>query len=139
VGYQRPTLKLIFTDPECDGLEVVARRMSVRSLVRMAALGQAGAPADRAQALPEIAETLVPLLLSWNLENHAGEPVPLTVDAMLDQDGAFVLAVMGALMDAAGGIPDPLAQPSSGGGPSPEASLPMEPSSPGPPSSRRPR
>ena len=69
-------------------------------------------------------------LVSWDLEEEDGTPVPVTLDAVRAQDLDLILAVLAEWMGAIAGVAPPLPQGSNGGGTFPELSLPMEPLSP---------
>lgn len=131
MGYQRPTLKLVFADPEFDGLEVRARRLTVGAMLRLHKLSatQAASPDgdDSAERFGELLSAVADSIISWNLEDDQGQPVPATAAGLRSQDMPLVEAVKQALLDASVGVAPPLPQPSSGGGPSPEESIPMDP------------
>lgn len=68
-------------------------------------------------------------LVSWNLEDDAGQPIPSDAEGMKKlQPGLFGL-LLGAWRDAVAGIPAPLARPSSNGVASPVGLIPTEASS----------
>lgn len=139
-GYQRSTLRLVYADPEFEGLEVRCRRVTVAETVQLM-MFQGMAPGDLTGSLEkvtELADLLSRPILSWNLLDHAGEPVPVTPDALLYQDVQLLLHTAGALLTAAVGVSPPLSQPSSSGELSLEESIPMDVSSPNPPTSPEP-
>ena len=138
MGYVRPTLKLVFDDPEFEGLVVRAKRLSVGKALELAGLSDLK---DLKETSPEFLEkfgqllaTVAGVILSWNLEapEDPADPdsptasVPVTAEALADQDMGFVWTLIGALQDATLGVSAPLAPRSSSGGPSLEASLPMD-------------
>jgi len=129
---QRKTYRLVFKDPEYEGLEVTARSLSTGELWEFIAAEKAsvaggeGAREARRQMLQMLADALV----SWNAEDEAGEPIPATVEGMLSQDPGFNARVMDAWTDALVGISAPLPPTSSDGLPSLEASIPMDVPSP---------
>ena len=69
-------------------------------------------------------------LVSWNLEDEDGEPIPADLAGVLSNDFDLNLELIGAWLDAASGAATPLGRPSTSGSPSLEASLPMDPLSP---------
>ncbi len=71
-------------------------------------------------------------LVSWNLENEDGSPVPATADGLKSQDIDFVMQIVSAWIAALSQVPDFLVNKSSDGGKSLEQSIPMETSSPSP-------
>lgn len=126
-GYKRPTLKLIFADPEMDGLEVRAKRLNIGNLFRVAALADMGhGLVQREEKLTELFEALGASITSWNLEEDDDTPVPTTPAGLRGQDMRLLLAITHSLIEASAGVARPLEQPSPGGEPSLEASIPME-------------
>jgi hypothetical protein len=121
VGYQRPTLKLVFTDPEMDGLEVRARRLSIGELLHITSLAS-----DENAGTDDMLAALAAALLSWNLEDADGAPVPLTADGLKGQDYLLLEEIKKALIEASWAVPPPLSTPSTDGTPALEASIPME-------------
>jgi hypothetical protein len=136
MGYQRPTLKLVFDDPEMDGLVDRCRRMSIGRFAEF--LGLKGLDLRDEAVRSELAKISMEYVTDWNLE-EAGErpddppvPVPATPEGFLSQDTPFIQAMTRALEMANRGIPAPLEQPSPNGDRSLEESMPMEVSSPSP-------
>lgn len=131
MGYQRPTLKLIFADEEMEGLEVRARRLSVEELLHIFGMADAehlasNPTAERVERADQLLAALAATLLSWNLEDRDGVPVPLTVEGLRTQDMPLIVAVRSALLDASTGVSRPLPPASPDGEPSLEESIPME-------------
>jgi len=82
--------------------------------------------AENIKATRELLSRFAAALVSWNVEDEEGEPVPPTLDSIFAEDLGFVLAVIKAWMDAIAGVSGPLAPSLPAGEPSPEASIPME-------------
>lgn len=128
MAYQRSTFKLVFADPDLEGLEVKAKRLSVRALLDLAKLR------DRDwndldvvdSQLDALCGQLVKFLLAWNLEDEESNHVPLTADGLMGQDLGLLLGITSALLDASAGVSPPLSGPSKDGVPSLEESIPME-------------
>lgn len=118
MGYQRKIYKLVFDDPEMNGLEVRARSVSIGAMRKVQETN------DEFLMMELFSKALV----SWNLEDD-GVPVPATLEGLQDQDADLVLAIVGAWMGTIAGVPDasPLDDASNSGKPSLEASIPMEP------------
>jgi hypothetical protein len=145
---QRKVYKLVFEDPEMEGLVVKARSVPLGTLLELVDLASVvderttSLSGDEAAALRGLFSGFAQALVTWNLEqpvlDEAGdetgdsEPVPATLDGLYGQDMDFVLVVVKAWMDAMASVAGPLGQRSPGGEPSPVASLPMEPVSPNP-------
>ncbi|MFF0138552.1 hypothetical protein ACFYRN_19180 [Streptomyces sp. NPDC005227] len=67
-------------------------------------------------------------LVSWNLEEEDGTPIPCTPRALFAVDNDLALALATQWLDVIGGKVDgPLPQSSPAGEPSPVVSIPMEP------------
>jgi hypothetical protein len=126
MGYERPTLKLVFADPEMDGLEVRARRMSLGELQRLHELSApTGTLAESQEQIAELYALLATKLISWNLEVE-GVPVPLTVEGLAGSDVLLLRGITTALRRASTEVPAPLDLPSTDGDRSLEESMAME-------------
>jgi hypothetical protein len=126
MGYRpkRRIYNLDFTGTDYEGLQASVRGMTVGEELE---LDEADLTGDL------VVKTLVKRLVSWNVEDEQGNPVPCTFEGVCTQDGAMVLAIINALRQASSGVPDPLPQSSPSGEPSPVASaIPMEPLSASP-------
>lgn len=105
---------LVWSDGELAGLEVKARAASFATYRRIAELATAQI------AWPPTVEDLVRIddlhdafgaqLVSWNLEEAEGVPVPATVEGLRSQDPELTLAIILAWMTAVAGLPDPEAK-----------------------------
>ena len=114
--HQAKVYRLVFDDPELEGLEVRARSLSI-----------AEARDDDRKVLDSFADALV----SWNLEDENGQPLPATLETLETYpDVDFMNLIMDTWMTAVAGVDEELGKDSSSGEQSPEASLPMEPLSP---------
>lgn len=130
MGYRpkRKTYRLRFADPEMKGLVVEASSVPVgtfKDIIKL--LGTIETTEDDAEAVARLFEMFADALVTWNLEDDSGEPVPTTVEGIDSQDFDFMLAVIMSWVSSVGDVPAPLEQTSNGGGPSLVASLPMEP------------
>lgn len=140
------TVLLRFEDPELEGLEVRARRVS---------LGFAMELGDMAETLDEgqhstreyldrtrdfLALFAEKVLASWNVDREVlgddGEPtgevelVEPTVEGLMSLDLPFVMAVFQAWMVEVAGVSGPLGTPSPNGSPSVVPPIPMDELSP---------
>ncbi|MEU6785908.1 hypothetical protein ABZ912_42535 [Nonomuraea angiospora] len=132
---RKKTFLLKWDDGEFEGLEVRVRSISVRRFLQLGPLLEASFSdgfsekdiAEMEALFREFSQTLV----SWNLaDEDTDEPVPCTFDAFMDQDIAFVKEIISSWAEHIAGVAAPLEQPSPGGEPFPEESLPMETLSP---------
>ena len=128
MGYRpkRRVYALDFTGTEYEGLQASVRGMTVAEELELDGVDM---DADL------IVKTLVKRLVSWNVEDDQGQPVPTTYEGVCTQDVAMILAMLDAVRKANSGVSDPLPQSSPSGEPSPVASIPMEPLSESPQSS----
>jgi hypothetical protein len=100
--------KLVFAEPEWNGLEVVMRRATIGDLLDLQGLGvDPGMSPAAAMGLPEdviraIFGTFARFLVSWNVEDDvAGEdgslatvPVPPTLEGVLTQEQDFIFMIL---------------------------------------------
>ena len=133
---KRKVLKLVFDDPEMEGLVVRAGSLSMGELMDLTKLAELRkAPGiEGVNAARGLIEKFSAALRMWNLRDEDGVPVPTTAEALLAEDPEFVIGVILAWMDANAGVSGPLARRSSGGEPFPEGSIPMASPSANPPS-----
>lgn len=123
MGYQRPTLKLVFDDPEFEGLEVRAERFTIDDVMLLMSFGDR----PEAETAEGIKELLAARLLSWNYEDRHGTTVEISPKAIgAHVDPPFLYAIVRGIRQASGGGSGPLDKPSSGGEQTLEASIPME-------------
>lgn len=132
MGWERKdkTLRLVFEDPEYEGLEVVTRRVPLETFLRLARLQDSSGIDEVAGLINDFAEAA---LVSWNLEQN-GEPIPVTAEAFRSQDFEFAMVIIRAWLNAVAAVPVPLDKPSQNGESPAELSIPMVPLSGSPPS-----
>lgn len=138
MGYRhnRKTYKLVFEDPELDGLVVRVKSTSVGNLLDIMGLLAMNVDDIRREDLSQLDHlfrSFAEALVEWNVEDDDGTPVPPTYEGVRGQDTDFVIDVIRVWYEALSGVPGPLPATSSDGGPSLEQSMPMEPRSPSPP------
>jgi hypothetical protein len=132
VGYKRPVKVLTWDEGhDMHGLEVRLRGLSVEAVVRYARVAaeitNPGTPVERkAEMGAELFAEFAKRLVSWNLEEDDGTPVPATHDGVREQDLDFILDIVLAWMEAVAGVGNPLPNGSNSGGRFPEVSIPME-------------
>ena len=115
--HQPRTYLLTFEDPALEGLEVRARSLSIGEL----------------QSDEPVVESFAHALVSWNLEDEDGNPLPATLETLRTYpDIGFINGLTKAWIDAVTGVDDELGKDSTSGETFPEASIPMEPLSPNP-------
>lgn len=133
MGYRHkiPHINVSFEDGhEYHGCEAVLRTLKLGEWLEITGMGVGEASVVHVgDQLKRMADKLV----SWNLEDEDGTPVPVTAEAVLDQDQALMIAILNGWLDGlnkSSDVPAPLEQNSPDGVPSLEVSLPMEPLSP---------
>lgn len=143
MGYTRNRVyKLVFTDPEMEGLEVRARSVKLKQMLRMMHL--TGKDQRSTDQVEEMLEIFGKALVSWNLEDDVldddtGEPtgakvpVPANHQGLDEQDFDFVFEIILAWMEAVMSVAGPLGKRLNSGAQSLEASIPMETLSQSPP------
>lgn len=162
MGYMREPkqYKLKFANPEYDGFECSLKALNLDDFLYLTRKAQEKGAQGQVSPRPMLA-MLAANLVGWNLEDEHG-PVPAVlaqcvtsalevpenghcathaeddkrcpVTGLLAQDLEFAMDIIGAWMEAMGGVSGPLRTASSDGTPSLEASMPMDVSSPNPPS-----
>lgn len=130
MGFKRQSkvYRLTFAG-EYAGLSVSARSLPLGKFMKMGKLVDvdvANPTGDDFETLEELFSLFLEALVSWNLEEEDGTPVPVTREALYEQDLAFVLMLVVVYMDAVSGVPAPLDGTSPDGGRSLAESLPME-------------
>lgn len=129
MGYtpKRKTFHLDFAGTDFEGLTVSVRGLNTGQYLD---LWEAKTEAEAGGETGRVLYLLAEQLLAWNIEDDLGQPVLPTLDGIKSQDLELNLAIVNAWTTAMAGVPAPLEPSSSDGGPSLEASLPMEPLSP---------
>ena len=121
MGYRREsrTIRLVFDDPEMEGLEVLTRSVPLGTFMRMVDVaGLSGAkatPESMAEVNALFADFAEHALISWNIEVGDGTPVPPTLDGMKTQETTFMLDVVMTWLGAVGAATGPLVSSSSSG------------------------
>ena len=137
MGFKAPKklYRLTFQDPSYQGLEIVATSVPMETMLWVQSLGnRVNEIAQSADGLRRMVDVMVGAILSWNLEDDDDRPLPVNAESLLAQDPAFVSDIMVAWSAAITGVSGPLGEGSISGPQSPEASIPMAPLSPNPPS-----
>lgn len=132
MGYvrERKVYRLRFVDDDMAGLVVEAHSTNLGAFLDVAEwvdIDPTSTSPEDLRKLASLFETFADALVSWNLEEPAGVPVPATLEGLRSQDVDFCLAIIRAWFEAVGGVPGPLGARSSAGELSLEASIPMEP------------
>lgn len=130
MGYRRPSYRLTFEDPQFEGLEVSARGMSIESMLDLMKLADINTSEDLSdedrEKILALCDTFGSALVSWNLEDDQGQPVPADANGLRKQDLGLLLGLVQSYTSGVIDVSVPLGRKSSGGMPLAEASLPME-------------
>lgn len=127
MGYRRiPTIYTFDNIPDEDGLIVRMKSIRFGKLRRLIALTDDDEADD--VAITEIVQLMAESLVSWNLEDEEGNPVPANEEGLCDQDLDFIMKIVDAWTDRLTGSdgPNDLGKDSTDGGKFPGRPLMME-------------
>lgn len=130
MGYvpKKKIYRLLFEDPEMEGLEVRMHGLNTGQWLDLVTKKEAvEEDAEDEAAVVELFQLMADRMASWNVTEEDGTPVPPTLHGIRQQDLAFNMAIVDAWQAVIAGVPAPLDSASPDGGPSLEASIPMEP------------
>lgn len=123
MGWQRSTLKLEFQDPQFEGLEVRATRLSIGDSLLIDRFNDE----QTEELLEQVIDVLGERLISWNYDDVNGMPVePSPKGVRAHVDSAFLRELIVQMKAASRGVPAPLETPSTDGETTQEPSIPME-------------
>lgn len=129
MGFKRNRqFRLKFADEEYAGFECLVRSMSMSDFLDFTEVSQ-GVTEDKSKSSKAnrlMVELLAKYIVSWNLEDEKGKPVPPTLASILAEDMDFILAIFTAWIEATAGVNPNLQKTSSAGNSSLEASMSME-------------
>lgn len=112
MGYvARRVYKLIFDDH--DGMEVVVGAMNIDQFFDLMELRESDDDNDRGKLIDMVAAHI----RTWNLEDEAGEPFPVTSDSLRQIDADILLAIINTWVKTVSETPGFLGQKSKNGGP----------------------
>jgi hypothetical protein len=135
-GYRRKVYKLKWPEGhELHELHVTIKGLSMKQALRAGRIASSlGSGADdeaREKAIDELNATFARKLISWDLQEDDGSPVPATLEGVEDQDMGLMIRVITDWVDAVSSVDTPLPSGSANGqSAAPEASLPTESLSP---------
>jgi hypothetical protein len=114
VGYRKtPTIHTIDDIEGEEGLIVRMQGISFGKVRQITAL--LGDDSDDGEAMGEIAKLTVSKLVSWNLEDGEGVPVPVTLEGFESQEFDLILKVVNAWLDRMTGVSADLGKGSPSG------------------------
>ena len=126
MGYRKiPTIYTLDDIKGEEGLIVRMKAIKVGALRKvMKATSNRGDSSD--ESMEEVIALMAKSLVSWNLEDEKGKPVPANAKGIDDQELELLLAIMEAWMDAMIGVDEDLGKGSTSGASSPAPPLTME-------------
>lgn len=133
---RRKRYTLDFSETELHGLTIIAKPCTFAEFIEIKKVQERDVKSwdDLRRDFVELAEYVVPHLVSWDLQDEDEQDVPLTIDEFVKQDRDFQKLVVNTYCAAISEVPRPLEKPSDSGPPSPAEELPMEVLSGSPPS-----
>lgn len=137
MSYKRKNYRLTWPEGHVrHGLVVSMRGMSIDDMQMVGGLKDVKQEdvQQNVGLLDSIAELLARKMESWNLVDDDETPVPITVANIRQEDLTMIMEILNAWTDAAVGVKASLGKDSNSGSTFPEELIPMEMSSPNPPS-----
>jgi hypothetical protein len=127
MGFRKePTLyRLKFEDESFEGLEVMAKSVPLKDFLALNKMSSETDSAKQVEQSEALFRKFAEALISWNLEDENGKPVPTTYNGLVSQEMAFVTEIIKAWMDAIASVPKTSKSNSNGSGTYPEVSIPM--------------
>lgn len=123
MGYRKvPTIHTIDDIAGEEGLVVRLQSISFGKVRRITSL----LDSEGDGALEEIGKLVVSKIVSWNLEDENGQPVPVTVEEFDELDFSLVLKIVNSWLDRMTGVSDDLGKDSSSGAKFPGQPVTME-------------
>jgi hypothetical protein len=132
MGYtpRRHVYLLQFEGEEFEGLEVRMRAAKLGMMFdarTLAAIDMTNPSVADVDATLEQMEILADHIVSWNIEDEDGNPVPANLDGLKQQEVPLVGQIFAAWQQAMGDVTGPLPNSLSSSRPPDSLSLPMEP------------
>ncbi|SCK20062.1 hypothetical protein YUYDRAFT_02077 [Streptomyces sp. ScaeMP-e48] len=125
MGYRhkQKRIEIRFEEPSpFAGFEATLRGKTLGEFLNLQGIGEV----DKSSLFEQLRE-MSQSLLTWNLEDENGDPVPVSPEAVFEQDQDLMIALATAWMQGLAGVSAPLEPSSTDGQPSLEANIPMEP------------
>jgi hypothetical protein len=137
VGYKRARKAILLRFEDEPELEVLARSVSVSKFLGVMAWAdqmQAGKLDEK--AVTQLCEWLAERIISWNLEDDDGRPVPVSAEYLLEEDFDWTVRLFMAWVGSISKVMQFPSLQTAPEGVSPpgdplEASIPMSPATPG--------
>lgn len=121
---KRKVYKLDFAGTEYDGLEVKVSGLTTGEYLELVSLG--GPTESEGREAEGMIKMFAKHLISWNLEDEDGKPLPTTYDAVSENDFTMNTSIVNAWTNALASVPDETAKKSLSGESSLVESIPTE-------------
>lgn len=108
-GYKRErrTYVMEFTDPEYEGLEVKVRSIPIRNLQHLLSLDPESTDMKvRAESINQMMCAFAEALVSWNMTDEDGNPIPTTLEYIESEDVDFIMTCISEWMKAVSQVDD---------------------------------
>jgi hypothetical protein len=90
---------LEFADPEYEGLEIKVRSIPIRELTELMVLDpESEDPAVRVSSINKLMAAFAEALVSWNMTDENGAPLPATLEYIESEETDFVLTCIAQWM-----------------------------------------
>jgi len=88
-----------FADPEYEGLEIKVRSIPIRELTHLMTLDpESEDPTVRASSIDKLMSAFAEALVSWNMTDENGQPLPTTLEYIESEDTDFVMTCIAQWM-----------------------------------------
>jgi hypothetical protein len=108
-GYKRArrTYIMEFTDPEYEGLEITVRSIPIRNLQHLMSLDPESTDLKvRSESIDQMTRAFAEALVSWNMTDENGEPLPTTLEYIESEDVDFIMSCIAQWMNAISRVDD---------------------------------
>lgn len=118
-----PTLyKLVFDDTtDAPGLEITLRGLTIKERRELSTQTREGE--TEMDVVARTCELLARQMVSWNREDEDGQPLPMTVDSLMDEEPGLIIDISVKWQEAIFGVSAPLDGDSPSGEISPVESV----------------
>jgi hypothetical protein len=127
MGYRKvPTIYTINDIAGEDGLIVRLKAIKIGKLRKLMAVVDSDEDDIKEEQLDEIFKLLEQGLVSWNLEDEEGQPIPSDMSGIDEQELPFIMKILAAWLENMTGVDDDLGKGSPSGESFPGRPLTME-------------
>lgn len=94
MGYKAKRYRLVWDDGEYAGLEVTMKPASIGQMMEMEQIGGLDPQKTSVAEIRPLIGMLAGLIVSWNVEDDDGQPVPADEDGITGQDIGMLTAII---------------------------------------------